>query len=83
MTRTQKLTNELLYSWDEGLTWETYKYNSHAIDVQKIRAGPSELSKAFIIEGIHEQKSVLWFVDFSKVLKPECNYIFVDIHFSI
>jgi len=37
-------TDELLYTWNEGLTWETFKFTDDPIEVENIIIDPDSVS---------------------------------------
>ena len=50
MAKNREQTNEFLYSWDEGLTWEIYKIDKKIL-VSNILVEPSNKSLKFIVYG--------------------------------
>lgn len=62
-------TNVLQYSWDEGLTWNTYTFTSKPIDVTNIIIEPLNMSLKFLIYGTmtdEKQKGLPHFINKSK-----------------
>ena len=44
MASDQEATNTIYYSWDEGLSWEEFKFSENPIEVTNIIIEPSNTS---------------------------------------
>ena len=70
-------TNTLLYSWDEGISWQEHKFSDVKIKIDNIIIEPDSLSQKFIIYGEAMNKgvsqSVLISVDFTNLHEPQCR----------
>jgi hypothetical protein len=57
------------YSLDEGVTWETARFNEFPMDVYNIRVEPDNAALKFIVQGIEPGigEGLVVAVDFSKV----------------
>lgn len=73
-----KATDEVLYSWDEGKTWNEIKISSEKMFIRNIIIEPTSTSQHFVIYG-HTQnkkgvkKGILIGLDFSSLHEPMCR----------
>lgn len=51
LAKDKELTNFIEYSWDEGLTWEKYKFSEQKIVVTNIVTEPSNMDQIFLLYG--------------------------------
>ena len=51
MANDQEATDTVYYSWDEGMTWESYKFTETPFEVENIIIEPSNTGQHFIIYG--------------------------------
>ncbi len=51
MAKDTSATNRLLYSWDEGLSWEEFNISKKAFDITNIITEPSNMKQKFIVYG--------------------------------
>ena len=72
MADSQKATDTLFYSWNEGMTWEKLKLEE-AIEVENIVIEPTATSQKFIVYGEKEGKGKVVAVDFSTFHEPLCK----------
>lgn len=72
-----KPTNQIHYSWDEGLTWEDLTISDDKLMVRNIIIEPSSTSQHFILYGETnkngEKKGVVIGLDFSSLHEPQCR----------
>jgi len=66
MADNQKATTDVLYSWDEGLTWENFQLISPT-KIKNIIIEPGNTSEKFVIYGSRSGKAVTITVDFSNI----------------
>ena len=71
MADSQKATDTLYFSWNEGLTWEQMILDS-PFEVENILIEPTATSQKFLMYGEREGKGVTVSVDFSAYHEPEC-----------
>ena len=72
MADSQKATDTLYFSWNEGLTWERMVLDS-AFEVENILIEPTATSQKFLMYGERQGKGVTVAVDFSDYHEPECR----------
>jgi hypothetical protein len=73
-----KVTNKVIYSWDEGLSWEEFKFSEDAINVKNIVIEPDNIDNTFYLYGIKEKdgrktEAILVTIDFSTLHPRICN----------
>lgn len=70
-----KPTREILFSTDEGDTWETYQFSEKEVSVMDLSTVPSDTSKNFLIWGTEaaSDKLVTINLDFSGLRDRTCN----------
>ncbi|ODQ80423.1 hypothetical protein BABINDRAFT_20654, partial [Babjeviella inositovora NRRL Y-12698] len=70
-------TNEILYSLNEGDTWETFRFSEEKVWVEDISTVPSDNSKKFLLftklAMRHGDRSRVFQIDFSTLYKRKCN----------
>jgi hypothetical protein len=70
-------TSEILYSWDEGITFESLSISDKKFLIRNIIIEPSSTSQHFIIYGSNETKGnshgIIIGVDFSGLHEPQCR----------
>lgn len=74
----QTPTNTILYSWDEGLTWEELKFTDEKIMVTNIIIEPTSTGQHFIVYGEKKAKKglkggVVIGLDFTSLHEPQCR----------
>ena len=73
----KNLTNQILYSWDEGLTWKELKVSEDNIIIKNIIVEPKNISQRFIIYGYKVKKGmsigILISIDFSSLHETQCR----------
>ncbi|KAI8967795.1 hypothetical protein BDF20DRAFT_917392 [Mycotypha africana] len=72
----EKPTKELLYSWDQGETWNSYQFSADDIRVNTLTTDPKSSTLKFIIIGHTrgtERAQVVITVDFSDAGLPKCK----------
>ncbi len=61
-------TDSIMYSWDQGVTWQTHKISEIALQVENIIIEPEAISTHFVIYGWQDDSvGVLIYVDFSEL----------------
>jgi hypothetical protein len=77
----QAATDEVYYSWNEGLTWETLKISEDPIEVTNIITEPSNKAEKFMVYGRSTTKTkggiakgVVVALDFFAVHQRWCQY---------
>ncbi|KRX00018.1 hypothetical protein PPERSA_05520 [Pseudocohnilembus persalinus] len=81
MAQNQQETNTVLYTWDEGLTWNTLQFIQQPIEVTNIITEPSNIGQRFLIIGqaqISDNNQVqtqglVVALDFSTVHQVQCQ----------
>ena len=71
-------TNMLLYSYDEGLTWQELRFSDNHVMVHNIIIEPTSTSQHFIVIGEGQAKKgetrgFIIGVDFSKINEQQCR----------
>jgi hypothetical protein len=70
-------TNEIFYSWDEGLTFEPLKISDEKFLIRNIIIEPTSTSQHFVIYGESQSKGstkgVVIGIDFSGLHEPQCR----------
>jgi len=73
----QNPTKEILYSWDEGMTWETLKISDEKFLIKNIIIEPTSTSQHFVIYGESNKKGktkgIAIGVDFTGLHEPQCR----------
>ena len=72
MADSQKATDTLFYSWNEGLTWEKLQF-AEAFEVENIVIEPTATSQKFVVYGEKAGKGKILAVDFSTFHEPVCK----------
>lgn len=72
MADSQKATNALLYSWNEGLTWEKLALEE-SLEVENIVIEPTATSQKFLVYGEKDGKGVVIALDFTTFHEPVCR----------
>jgi hypothetical protein len=68
-------TDHVLYSTDEGLTWNEYSFGQ-TLRVRSIQTVPQDTSRRFVLLGIRPgmaDKTVLIHLDFSAITQQKCT----------
>ncbi|KAJ3264049.1 vacuolar protein sorting/targeting protein PEP1 [Chytriomyces hyalinus] len=78
MVDDERATDTLVYSWNYGQSWATFKFSEKPIRVDSVMSEPSSTSLKFIIYGIPSTSSramdvTVISIDFSKVLPRVCG----------
>lgn len=73
MVDDQHATDSLLYTLDQGLTWETYRFGVK-MRVWTIDTVPEDTKRKFVLLGDAMGKATAVFLDFSSVLPTQCVY---------
>ena len=72
MAESQRSTNELYYSWNEGLSWSTLLMDS-PMQIEDIVIEPSSTSQKFLVYGQQESRGLTFAVDFAGYHEPLCR----------
>lgn len=67
------LTDTMLYSWDEGLTWTSQVIADSPFNAHQILVEASATSQRFVVIGTRKGKGVAIGLDFSSLSKPQCQ----------
>eukprot|EP01017_Pseudomicrothorax_dubius_P026780 TRINITY_DN3020_c0_g1_i4.p1 TRINITY_DN3020_c0_g1~~TRINITY_DN3020_c0_g1_i4.p1 ORF type:complete len:750 (-),score=167.04 TRINITY_DN3020_c0_g1_i4:24-2273(-) len=77
MAPDQEATNSLLYSWNEGLTWDQFNFTNDTIEVTNIMIEPSNVGQKFVLYGEttlnKKRKGVVVALDFSTLHQRTCK----------
>eukprot|EP00300_Choanocystis_sp_HF-7_P006258 c14588_g1_i1.p1 GENE.c14588_g1_i1~~c14588_g1_i1.p1 ORF type:complete len:847 (+),score=204.30 c14588_g1_i1:51-2543(+) len=74
MAKDREQTNEVLYSWNEGISWKTLPLPDMS-DVDNIITEPNSTSPSFVLYGSRGGVGVLTFLDFSTLHVKQCQGI--------
>jgi len=71
-------TNSIIYSWDEGKTWQDQRFSDEDVFIKNIIIDPMGSSQHFLIYGLTEsekgvKKGFLANLDFNKLHEPKCR----------
>lgn len=72
MADSQKATDTLYFSWNEGLTWEKITID-FALEIENIIIEPTSTSQKFLVFGEKDGKGITVAVDFSSYHEPMCK----------
>lgn len=75
MANDEVATDHVLYSLDEGLTWNEYRFTDDKVRVKAIMTVPSDTSRRFILFGYRPRNSkaaLAVHLDFSALTKRKC-----------
>lgn len=72
MADSQKATDTLYFSWNEGMSWEKILIDS-PLEVENILIEPTSTSQKFLVYGERDGKGVTVAVDFSTYHEPMCR----------
>lgn len=77
MAEDTKNTNVILYSWDEGISWQEHRFSDVKMKIDNIIIEPDSLSQKFVLYGTTnnkgETKGVIVSVDFTNLHEPQCR----------
>lgn len=77
MANDHSATDEILFSWNEGLTFHRYKFTDKKVEVDNIIIEPTARSLQFILYGSRydggERSGVLFTLDFSSLHERVCK----------
>jgi len=59
MAHDEKPVSEVLYTWNEGITWEKYTFTDTPVLVDNIMIEPNAVSQTFVVYGTRKSKSKL------------------------
>lgn len=78
----QHATTVLQYSWDEGLTWESFQFSEDPVEVTNILTEPSNTATRFVVYGTTqtkndngriEEQGIVATVDFKNLHQRNCQ----------
>jgi len=74
MANDEQPTDFVLYSTDEGLNWQEYKFSDHPMRVLSIVTVPMDTSRRFVLFGSYPKNSgsVAVHIDFSALTSRQC-----------
>lgn len=73
MAQDRKATSEVIFSWDEGMTWQDLKLEGKPIEVENIVIEPKAASQTFVLYGSRGEEGVLVYMDFSSLHMTKCK----------
>lgn len=71
-----KPTDTFLYSTDDGVTWQSYKFAKEPVMVKDLATVPTDTARTFLIfaEGENSQtKTLIYSLDFTRFYKRQCQ----------
>lgn len=68
-----KETNEVIYSSDEGNTWNTYKFTENPVKVLDLATVPSDTALKFVIFAGSPDSTQVYSIDFSQYFPRQCQ----------
>lgn len=68
-----KATNEVIYSYDEGMTWNTYKFTENPVRVLDLATVPSDTALKFVIFTGSNDGTQVFSIDFSLYFPRQCQ----------
>eukprot|EP00300_Choanocystis_sp_HF-7_P006259 c14588_g2_i1.p1 GENE.c14588_g2_i1~~c14588_g2_i1.p1 ORF type:complete len:820 (+),score=183.65 c14588_g2_i1:31-2490(+) len=74
MAKNREQTSELLYTWNEGISWKSVALPA-ATDVENIITEPNSTAPSFVVYGTRGSVGVLIFVDFADLHVKQCEGI--------
>lgn len=69
-------TNEILYSTDDGTTWEKYAFADEAVHIYDLATVPTDTARKFVIFAAKEKgndHTLIYSIDFSNFYKRQCQ----------
>ncbi|KAI5954475.1 VPS10 [Candida jiufengensis] len=72
----QKETDTLIYSLDEGSTWNDYKFTDNKVKILDLATVPTDISRKFLILATHPKdiRDTLTFsIDFTNIYSRQCQ----------
>eukprot|EP01017_Pseudomicrothorax_dubius_P033038 TRINITY_DN4383_c0_g1_i5.p1 TRINITY_DN4383_c0_g1~~TRINITY_DN4383_c0_g1_i5.p1 ORF type:complete len:268 (+),score=51.92 TRINITY_DN4383_c0_g1_i5:110-913(+) len=73
MVSDQEATTTLKYSWNEGLTWDTFEFSKEPVEVEDIVIEPTSTGERFILHGMTTRgRGIIVALDFSSLHKRTC-----------
>mmetsp|Transcript_43514 Transcript_43514/g.85182 ORF Transcript_43514/g.85182 Transcript_43514/m.85182 type:complete len:845 (-) Transcript_43514:294-2828(-) len=73
MANDDALTDHVLYSWNEGVTWTRLQISDEPFQIENIIIEPSSTALEFIVYGWAEESGVLVYLDFSDLHQQTCQ----------
>eukprot|EP00938_MAST-03A_sp_MAST-3A-sp1_P006763 g6763.t1 len=78
MANDQKATTTLKYSWNEGMSWESFEFTDRPMDVVNIIIEPTATSQNFVVYGARrnpngEYEGVVISLDFGELHQRACT----------
>ena len=71
----RRASTEVLYSWDEALSWNELRFSNKPTEIENIVIEPQATSQVFVMYGSRGEEGVLFQVDFSQLHEPQCKGI--------
>lgn len=68
-------TTDLVYSWDQGISWTILKVSDTPVEIENIVIEPTATSEAFLIYGWEGENGLLIQVDFADLHERPCTGI--------
>ena len=66
---------QVLYSWDEALTWNELHFSDRPTEIENIVIEPQATSQVFVMYGTRGEQGVIFQADFSYLHEPQCKGI--------
>ncbi|KAF7456639.1 putative sortilin [Cryptosporidium felis] len=72
MANDLKHTNQVIFSWNEGLSWYDFELGSKALQVDNILIEPNSASMEFLLYGSRGKSGILYHLDFNTLGQVRC-----------
>ncbi|KAJ1609757.1 putative sortilin [Cryptosporidium canis] len=72
MANDLKHTNQVIFSWNEGLSWYDFELGSKTLQVDNILIEPNSSSMEFLLYGSRGKSGVLYHLDFNTLGQVQC-----------
>ncbi|EEA07756.1 BNR/Asp-box repeat-containing protein [Cryptosporidium muris RN66] len=73
MANDLKQTNQVIFSWNEGLSWYDFDLGIRTLQVDNIMIEPNSSSMEFILYGTRGKSGVLYHLDFNSLGQVPCT----------
>lgn len=72
MANDLKHTNQVIFSWNEGLSWYDFELGSRPLQVDNIMIEPNSSSMEFLLYGSRGKSGVMYHLDFNTLGQVQC-----------
>ncbi|KAK6589998.1 hypothetical protein RS030_192776 [Cryptosporidium xiaoi] len=72
MANDLKQTNQVIFSWNEGLSWYDFELGNKPLQVDNILIEPNSSSMEFLLYGSRGKSGVLYHLDFNTLGQVQC-----------